>query len=387
VISVRRLKKAGVKSIIDSAALSLKTRSGGVFVRKAELVLPLVLFAAAYVFVVGQPAVSADAPAVAVPASANSVASPGGAVASPKSAAASSDEAPVAAPSALPSGYAPVTDKDYRIKEEDYLKLDVWGETQLTNVQLLVTPDGNVSVPFLGTMQAKGLTAAELTAKVVQRFEQEEIFIDPKVQIAVMTLHQMQVRVSGEVNRPGDVNFREGDRLLDAIASAGSYRETAWLEKGSLMRQGSDTAIPVDFKKLFAGDLTQNYLLQKGDLIYIPPENYENKIYVLGFVQRPGIYSLKDRTTVLSAISLANGATERGSLKGTVVVRGDMKNPTRVPCNLTKLFDKGDLSQDVVLEAGDVVIVPETNKPNWNQISSILGTIMNLTYLRRYGLF
>jgi polysaccharide export outer membrane protein len=285
------------------------------------------------------------------------------------------------------SAYAPVVDEDYRLKQDDLLKLDVWGEQQLTNVQMLVTPDGNISVPYLGSMKAEGLTQAELREQIVKKLEEAELLVNPAVQVAILTLHRPRVRVLGDVYRPGEVEFREGDRLMDAVASAGSYRETAWLEKASLTRKGSNNMIPIDLKKMFAGDLAQNYELQKGDTIYIPPENYENKIYVLGFVQRPGIYSLKDKTTVLAAISLASGPTERGALKGTVVVRGDPAKPTRVACNLSNLFEKGDLSQDVVLQPGDVVIVPETSKPNWSQISGILSTIMNLTYLRRYGLF
>ncbi len=288
---------------------------------------------------------------------------------------------------AAPAAAAPVVDESYRVREEDILKLDVWGEERLTNVQMLVTPDGNISVPYLGSMRASGLTQGELTQKISQAFEDAGILIKPVLQLAVMVLHRPTVRVLGDVFRPGDVEFKEGDRLLDAIANAGSYRETAHLEKASLLRKGADKSIPVDLTKLFEGDLTQNYELQKGDTIYVPPENYENKIYVLGHVLRPGIYSLKDRTTVMAAISLASGPTERGSLKGTVVVRGAPSLPTRVECNLAQLLDKGDLSQDIVLEPGDVVLVPETNRPDWNKVSGMISTIMNLTYLRRYGLF
>lgn len=284
-------------------------------------------------------------------------------------------------------GLTTIADESYRIREEDVIRLDVFGEPQLNNIQMLVTPDGKVSVPFLGPMQAQGLTQAELVQQIVKKFEAEDLLINPKVDIAILNLHKPRVKVLGEVFRPGDVEFKEGDRVMDAIAGAGSYRETAWLANAKMMRKGKDQPIPIDLKKLFAGDMSQNYELQKSDVIFIPPENYENKIYVLGFVRQPGIYSLKDRTTVLAAISLAGGPNERGAVKGTVVVRGDPKNPERVQCNLSRLFAKGDLTQDIELKSGDVVVVPETNKPDWNKVSSILGTIMNLTYLRRYGLF
>jgi len=51
------------------------------------------------------------------------------------------------------------------------------------------------------------------------------------------------------------------------------------------------------------------------------------------------------------------------------------------------LINEGDLSQDVVLEPGDVVIVPETRRPRWDVISQLLNTVVNIGYLRRYGIF
>ncbi len=288
---------------------------------------------------------------------------------------------------AIPAGMAPVTDESYRIKQEDVIQFSVWGEPELRNLQLLVTPDGSINVPLLGSVKAEGYTISELKESIKQRFESEGIFVNPSLQIAILTVNRPRARVLGEVNRPGEFEFKEGDRILDAIAQAGSYKDNAWLERASLMRKGSEQPIELDLKKLLDGDLTQNYELQKGDTIYIPPENYANKVYVLGYVLRPGIYSLKDKTTVLDAISLAGGPNERGALRGTVIVRGDPTNPTRVPVDMTRLFDKGDLTQNIVLLPGDVVMVPETNRPDWNKVSSVISTVMNLTYLRRYGLF
>ena len=192
----------------------------------------------------------------------------------------------------------------------------------------------------------------------------------------------------GAVNRPGEVTFKDGDTIMDAIAQAGSYQENAWLEKSTLIRKGSETSIPIDLRKLFNfADLSQNYELQKGDTIYIPPATYANQIYVLGYVGRPGIYPLKENTTALAAITLAGGPNERGAIRGTVVVRGDPAKPQKVKCDLAKLVDKGDLSQDVVLQPGDVVYVPQTSKPDWGKVSQVLSTIINIGYVRRYGLF
>jgi len=283
-----------------------------------------------------------------------------------------------------------VVEEDYRIAEEDVIRMDVWGEPQLTNMQMQVTPDGKINVAYLGSVQAAGLTIAELTDLIRDRFEEEQILFDPRIQLTILTIHQPTVRVLGQVNRPGIVVYKDGDKVIDAIAQAGSYTENAWLERVTLTHKDADQPITIDIKNILDGDLTQNFELQKGDTIYIPPEDYENKVYVLGQVLRPSLYDLKENTTVLAAISMAGGPTQRGSLNSTLVIRGDSGNPgkpIRLRCNLTQLFENADVTQDVVLRSGDVVFVPESNKPDWSKISQVLSTIMSVTYIRRYGLF
>ena len=282
---------------------------------------------------------------------------------------------------------APV-DENYRLTEEDVIQLDVWNEPQLSKQQLQITPDGKVNIGFIGEIQAAGMTQKELAEAVSKKLEEAGIVANARVQITLLSIHKPRCRVLGAVNRPGEIIFKEGDTIMDAIAQAGSYQENAWLEKATLTRKDSDKPIPLDLRKLFNyGDLSQNLELKNGDTIFIPPAIYSNQIYVLGYVARPGIYPLKEKTTALAAITLAGGPTERGRLTGTVVVRGAPGNPQRVQCDLAKLINEGDLTQDVVLEPGDVVIVPETRRPRWDVISQLLNTVVNIGYLRRYGIF
>lgn len=280
-----------------------------------------------------------------------------------------------------------VADESYRIVEEDVLRMDILGEQDFSGMQMRVTHDGKINVPYIGEMQAAGLTQAKLTEDIAKKLEELDILYNAKIQLTIITLHEPMVRVLGQVNRPGPVIFKDGDTIIDAVASAGSFTDNAMLEKATLTHKGSDKPIPIDLQKILRdNDLTDNHQLQIGDTIYIPAEDYQNKVYVLGQVQRPGLYDIKDKTTVLQVIMLAGGRTERGALNSTVVVRGDPAKPERVKCDLTKLLDQADLSQDIELKPGDVVVVPETKKPDINKISQIISTILNLTYLRRFGL-
>ena len=279
------------------------------------------------------------------------------------------------------------TNNSYTIETEDVLKIDVWGEPQLANLQVQVTPDGKINIPYLNDTQAAGKTLEELTTYIKSKLAENGIIYDAKVVVTLIKLHEPLVRVLGKVNRPGAFPFREGDTILDAIALAGSYTEDALLEKATITHKGSSNAIPVNLQAIFDGDNSQNIKLQRDDTIYIPSEDYENKVYVLGYVLKPGMYPLKKHLSVLGAISMAGGPNERGMMRNTVVVRGDRAKPERLKCDLTRLFDKADLSQDITLKSGDIVFVPETNKPDWTKLSQIFNVLFSISSIRRYGLF
>ena len=80
-------------------------------------------------------------------------------------------------------------------------------------------------------------------------FEDAQILIEPKVQITIINLHKPTMRVLGRVQRPGEVQFKDGDRLMDAIADAGSYTDDAMLEKATITHKGSDTPITGKFAR------------------------------------------------------------------------------------------------------------------------------------------
>ncbi len=274
---------------------------------------------------------------------------------------------------------------DYRLAPDDVIEMNIWQEPELSRKQLQINPDGNITVPYInGVIQAKGMTQQELSQKIHDEYVKAEILLDPKIDINVINRHKMQVWVLGQVGRPGPVDFKQGDSLTTAISAAGSTMPDAWLESATLTHKNSDQQIPIDLRKmLLLGDLSQNYALQEGDTIYIPEDTF-NKYYVLGEVRQPGMFKLKENASVLSAVMMAGGETERGSLKGTVLVRGDLKNPEKRIVDIGRI-KKGDVSQDVKLEPGDVVIVPETSKPNWNKIATILNTVTGALSLRRFG--
>lgn len=340
--------------------------------------LTLLLLPAAAVCMLSPIAMCADSPAGA---NAGAAASTAGPVLAPPPAFSSTPPA-TSSSAPAPSG---VSDPSYLIVPDDVLRMDVWGEPQLTGAQLAVTSSGTVSLPFVGEIKVSGLTSTEVEKIVSDKLEEAEILADARVQISLISIHRPQARILGAVQRPCSFDFKVGDTILDAIAQGGSYAEDAMLEAATLTHRDSDQSIKIDLRKLFAGELNPNdYKLQNGDAIYIPHEDYRNKFYVFGQVYRPGQYSLKEKTDVLTAISLAGGQLPRASVRNTVVVRTNAQGKAeRVKADIRSLFDKGDLTQNVALNAGDIVIVPETKTPDLSKIGQVLSAIVNVGYLGR----
>lgn len=276
---------------------------------------------------------------------------------------------------------------DYVLAPDDVIEINIWGEPDLSKRQIQINKEGNITVPFVNSIiKAAGLTQQELAFKIADEYTNADILIDPKVDVNVVVRHRKKVWVSGQVQKPGVVFFQEGDTIASAIAEAGSYTPQARLEAAELTRRGIEKPIPIDLKKLYMnGDLTQNYVLQDGDQIHIPEDNF-NRYYVLGEVMKPGLYFLRDNATVLSAVMQAGGPTPRGTMKGVTLVRGDVNEAEKWTVDLNKIA-QGDLTQDVALEPGDVIYVSETSKPDWGKISQILNAITSLGVIRRYGIF
>jgi polysaccharide biosynthesis/export protein len=276
---------------------------------------------------------------------------------------------------------------DYVLHADDVIQMSVWGEKDLSGRQFQITTEGYITVPYLNDLiKAAGLTQQELATKIAQEYKQAEILVDPKVDIALISRHEMLVMVLGQVQRPGAWPFKEGNTITSVIAQAGSFTAEGRLESATLTRKGSDKQIPVDLRKLYRdGDLSQNIPLEEGDVIYIPEDTF-NRFYVLGEVRQPGLFFLKDNTTALSAVSQAQGGTERASLKNVMIIRGDINNPQKLTVNLNDLA-KGKVTADIKLQANDVVYVPETNKPDWNKVSQVVNAITSIGLIRRYGIF
>jgi polysaccharide biosynthesis/export protein len=166
------------------------------------------------------------------------------------------------------------TISEYRIGVDDTVSINVWRNPELT-ITVPVRPDGKVSMPLIGDVNAAGLTPVEVAAgiqKLLQNFIR-----DPNVTVIVTELHSHEyltrLRVTGAVNAPISLNYRQGMTVLDAVLAAGSINNFAAPNGTKLYRRikGKTHVVKIQLGDiLYEGLLETNIDLRPGDIITVP---------------------------------------------------------------------------------------------------------------------
>src|SRR5579862_2957774 len=180
---------------------------------------------------------------------------------SPASLSTSSDRLLPSAPSISPDTYL--------IGASDSLNVTVWKETALSG-EVLVRPDGMISMPLLGDVHAAGLTPLQLATEVETKLK--KFIQSPNVTVEIRQIHSKVIYMLGEVGKKGPIDLTPGMTLLQAISSAGGLTDYANSKKIYILRtsSGKQEKVPVHYKEALKGDSALNLALQPGDTIVVP---------------------------------------------------------------------------------------------------------------------
>ena len=268
-------------------------------------------------------------------------------------------------------------DKVYRLRTEDVIRVQVFNQVQISG-EFQVGEDGNVTVPFAGIVKAEGKTTNELETELYTIYVKKLKLREPIVSVSIIKYRQLIAYVTGYVQKPSAYAIRPGDTLLTLITqSGGLIKERADTRRCRLKRKGWNEEVPVDLYALTElGDLSQNYVLEDGDVIEVP-ELENNLITVLGAVRQPGAFSYRESMSVSDVIGLAGGEIQyRSRFSKMRIIRRDVKrNEVKIiPVDFVAYLTKNDFAQNVKLQPGDVVFVPTTNTPDYQQISQFVNT-------------
>ncbi len=273
---------------------------------------------------------------------------------------------------------------DYEVGPGDVLKVVVVGQAELTS-SFTVDTEGMVNLPILGKVKASEHTTLELERKLTTLLVDGQFLKRPQVTVTVAEFGSQKVFVAGEVQKPGQYALRAERTLLVLLGDIGPLGANSGHEVvvvrppaatpapppeaaatsspagGGVVDDGlfpaesppsqtatepppppaADTQPPagaapppgvpglpfvapgsevfhISLLELQSGNPEKNIALHAGDTVFFPRAS---QVYVMGSVARPGSYRFQEGMTVLQALTLAGGATERGSEGRTRVVR------------------------------------------------------------------
>jgi polysaccharide export outer membrane protein len=264
--------------------------------------------------------------------------------------------------------------QDYKIGPEDLLEISVFEDEKL-NKTVRVSSQGNISLPLLGILRVKGLTANELE-KEIRDLLVEKYLQDPHVSVFIKEYRNQRISVIGAVEKPGIFEVTGQKTILDMLSMAGGLKEDAGQllflirpprfeeeaakkeeEKGSVEEKPKTFVLDLE-ELLVKGDLALNLLLIHGDVINIP---VSGKIFVGGEVRRPGGFSLKGkRMTVSQAIAMAEGLTPEANGAETKVFRYSERGTEREALSVDVYAIQKGQSEDLNLKENDIIIVPKS---------------------------
>jgi polysaccharide export outer membrane protein len=167
---------------------------------------------------------------------------------------------------------------DYLVGPEDVLDISVWKNAELSRV-VVVRPDGRISLPLTGDLQASGLTPNQLRDEIVRRLKEYQDTV--VVSVIVQTVNSHKFYIVGEVRTPGTYPLKARTTVLQAISLAGGLTQYASKNKIVLVRQrndGTEERLNIRFDDLIYADdkaeytilSSRNMALRSGDTIFVP---------------------------------------------------------------------------------------------------------------------
>jgi polysaccharide export outer membrane protein len=318
----------------------------------------------------------------------------------------------------------------YTLGSGDRIALEIFGVPEFSReYQVLV--DGTLNLPIIRSVSIQGLTLQEAANVITRRYEP---FINvPVVTVTLIAARPLNIGLAGEVTRPGSYKInptRDGGgvkfptlmemlQLAKGVTPAGDMRN---VQIRRPRRGGPEQLITVNLQDfLETGNLRQDVTIRDGDTIFVPTASALNTqevrqrasanfsaditkpigVVIVGEVNRPGPYTVfasdvrssNQQTelafvsidqqqgavvglpTVTRALKIAGGITTEADIRRVQIrrrVRGG--NEQTIMVNLWDLLQKGDESQDILLQEGDSVIIPTAATVDLAEVSQVANS-------------
>lgn len=242
------------------------------------------------------------------------------------------------------------TAQDYRIGEGDVVRISIYKQADLETV-VRVSNEGTLVMPLIGPVMARGKTVAQLANAISAKLA-DGYLMEPHVSVYIEEFRSQKVTILGAVNGPGLYEISGDISFLELVSKAGGFTALAG-DEAVIERQAGDTTpgkqkLKVDLKRfLEKGDTSSDISLKDGDSIFI---KQAAMFYVNGEIKNPDVYKYQPNMTVIKAVTLANGFTEKAAPSGIRIIRKiEGKEQTLMKVKM-----------DMAILPDDIVVVPES---------------------------
>ncbi len=274
-------------------------------------------------------------------------------------------------------------DAEYRLGPGDLIEVGVFGVEEFRHT-IRLNASGVIKLPLLDSIEAGGLTPAELEQRLTTLLE-ADVIKDPHVSVFVKEYRSQPVYVLGSVKNPGQYQITTQMHIVEAISMAGGLQQNAVGEAviQRPLHEGGEQLIKVDLAELLEkGDLSRNVVVKGGDVIHIA-ERLTETVYVVGEVNRSGAFAkpAKQELRVSQVIAWAGGATKTAKLsKGILIRYNEQGGREQLPVDIGQIL-KGK-REDFFVKANDVIFVPGSRIKDigLTMLNGIPGTLTTIPY-------
>jgi protein involved in polysaccharide export with SLBB domain len=264
---------------------------------------------------------------------------------------------------------------EYIVGPGDKMVINFWEE--YSTQEIIVTPEGSVLIPQVGSVKVSGLTLSE--AKGLIKDELLKRYKNPDLEITLVSLRKFKVSVTGSVEVPGTYAAFAHERISEVIQKAGGFTDSS-SQRNIIVRRGDVTELKADIGMfLSVGDKSKNPYALDGDVIYVPViEDTLSHYGIYGAVRAPGEYEYGIGDSLLNLINLAHGLTSDANLSLAEIIRfnPDNQTTTKIPVYLRELLVEHKRELNLPLEPDDRVFIRSISKYHQKKQVNILGEVL-----------
>ncbi len=237
--------------------------------------------------------------------------------------------------------------QDYLLGSGDVVTVSVYEQPDMKTT-VRISGDGMISLPLLGRVSAENLSVKELEKKI-EGLLADGYIVDPQVHVFVEEFRGRKVTILGEVRSPGVYEIQGETTILELISKAGGLTDDAANQAIIQNKANADRPVTeVDLGLLMKeGRTSQNINIKDGDHVYIPRKEV---FYVSGQVKKPDVYNYEQGLTVIKALTMAGGPTDKAAPDRTRIIR---------TTDGKEQLLKG-VRMDMRVLPNDVIMVPES---------------------------